>query len=225
MNSRALSPRAKRRRRLQQRQTVIFGTIIAALVFVTGFAWLTYTGVIPSPWTRDISYPDKLETSDEMVCPPEGAYTVDFSEITANVYNGSDQGGLATSISTNLREAGVTVDEVGNWPSIVLSDGQIQTGVSGIVAAYTIQQIFPEWQVMIDDRQTATIDVIPGHYYSDNDSLAADDFEAGTAIEPPSACVPEEDPEDGGEGDDSVPSEEELEDDGDSDDDSENQDA
>ena len=185
-----MSPRAKRRRRLQQRQTVIYGLLILGLVVASGFAWLTYTGAIPSPWTRDFTYPVKIETSSESVCPPEGSYTVEFTTITANVYNSGNQGGLASSVAGSLQTAGVTVADYGNWPELLVSPGQIQAGPQGVIAAYTLKQLFPDMEVMIDAREDATVDVILGHLFTSIGS--AEGLVAGTAIEMPAQCVTEQ---------------------------------
>lgn len=185
-----MSPRAKRRRRLQQRQTVIYGFLILGLVVASGFAWLTYTGAIPSPWTRDFTYPVTVETSSEFACPPEGAYTIEWSEITANVYNSGSRGGLASSVSGALRPLGVTVPEIGNWDELLTTAGQLQAGPNGIVAAYTLQQLFPDMQVMIDDREDDSVDVILGHLFTSVGS--SDGLVAGTPIEIPAPCAPTE---------------------------------
>lgn len=210
MNSRASNPRATRRRRLHQRQTVVFGILIAALIFAGGFAWLVRTGAIPSPWTREFTFPEKVETSTEMICPPDGAYTLGFDAVTVNVFNSSNQSGLASNIAASLREIGVTVAEVGNWPELIVTDGQIQTGNAGLVAAYTIKQLFPNMDVMLDDRQDTTVDILAGHTFGSGSMISSDGLEAGTAIVPPDACLPETTPpeDDGGGGFDEVPEDE-----------------
>lgn len=214
MNPQALSPRAKRRRRLQQRQTVIYGLLIAGLAVAAAFAYLVFSGTVPSPWTRPITMPEKIETSETMECPPEGAYSVAFGSVKANVFNSSNQQGIAVSVAGTLREYGVTVDEVGNWPKFLRTDGQLQAGKAGIVAAYTLQQVFPTMQVMIDDREDASVDVILGHTYGEQSLIKSGDFPAGVEIVPPAECIPEEEPtedelNDGGE--DLVPEDEETE--------------
>lgn len=190
VNSNAMSPRAQRRRRLQQRQTVIFGLLILGLVIAGGFAWLTYTGAIPSPWTREFTYPETEETSTEMACPPEGSYTVEWSQITANVYNSGSRSGLATSVAGSLQPLGVTVTEIGNWDELLITPGQLQAGPNGIIAAYTLRQLFPAMEVMIDSREDASVDVILGHLFTSVGS--SEGLVAGTPITPPAACVPPE---------------------------------
>lgn len=221
MNPRALTPREKRRRRLQQRQTVVFGLLIAALAVVAGFAWLVQTGVVDAPWKRPISMPEKIITSETMECPPPGAYSLDLMTIEAHVFNSSNQQGLGGSVAGGLREFGVSVPEVGNWPQFLINDGQLQTGRDGLVAAYTLQQLFPTLEVMILDREGPVVDVILGHTFGADSMRRSGDFPAGTEIVPPDACIPDEEEtpaEEVGEGGgDEVP-EDEPADEGDSDD-------
>ncbi len=154
--------RAQRRRRFQQRQTVIFGTIILALAVVLTIAWLTWSRVIPSPLAREFSSDPTATLSDQIACPPAETVTVPFAEITASVYNSTTTGGLAASVSETLTTAGVTVSESGNWDQIVAGVGRIQTGVNGVEEAYTVAQVLPGMLVTLDAREDSTITVLIG---------------------------------------------------------------
>lgn len=114
--------RALRRRRFQQRQTVIFGTIILALAVALTIAWLMWSKIIPSPFARDFNADPTATLSDQIACPPDGTLTVPFSEITASVYNSTSTSGLASSLSQTLAGVGVTISDSGNWDQLVAGD-------------------------------------------------------------------------------------------------------
>lgn len=169
--------KALRRRHLVQRQTIIFGSIIAVMA-VLGIASLAvYVQGAPSPFDRDFYNPDAGAVAQDVVpCPAEGALPVPYAEITANVYNGASTTGLAGRIATALQNAGVLTAHIANNPEgdydgVVL----IRAGRGGVSAAYSVAALFPDSVVMLDPtRGDATIDVVLGRgYESMNDPAEA----------------------------------------------------
>ena len=154
--------RAQRRRRFQQRQTVIFGTIILALAVLLTIAWLTWSRVIPSPFAREFSADPTSTLSDQIACPPVETVTVPFSEITASVYNSTSTAGLASNVSDTLAGVGVTITESGNWDTQIAGVGRIQTGAAGVEEAYTIAQVLPGMLVTLDARTDSSITILIG---------------------------------------------------------------
>lgn len=173
---------------------MIFGLLIALLAIMALLAWLMYTKVIPSPFVRDFTEADTVETSQELACPPADAVTVDLAGVSANVFNSTDRSGLASSVSATLQELGVTVGQSGNWPDLILGDGQIQAGPSGIVNAYTLAQLFPGMPVHLDSREDASADVILGYEYAEMSD--PEEFAVGEPIPVPSECAPPAEDED-----------------------------
>ncbi len=182
--------RQQRRLRLQQRQTVIFGVLIAAMAFAALFAWLVAIDAVPAPFQRAFTPTEKKETSTEVACPASDAVTVDLSSISAAVYNSTDRQGLASEVSETLTSGGVTVTDSGNWQELLLGAGQLQTGPAGIDDAYTLLQLFPGMTVMLDDREDAVVDVVLGYDYTSMGDPAT--LVAGTAVTVPEECLAEE---------------------------------
>lgn len=180
--------RALRRRRLHQRQTVLLGVLIV-LLLATGFvSWMMWLKVIPSPFARDFSTTPPEETNSTVACPPEGALTTGYSDITAAVYNSTDRSGLARSVGAALSGVGVNVNQTGNWEEPVLGVGFLRTGVNGLEEAYTLQLAFPGMIVTKDAREDALVDIVLGSDYTAMGDLTL--IASGVPITMPPECVP-----------------------------------
>nr|NLD39826.1 LytR C-terminal domain-containing protein [Actinomycetales bacterium] len=113
--------RAERRRRLQQRQTLVYGSLLLLLGLVLLVSWLQWTGAMPSPFAREFTTEDSPRISEAVACPAEGTVMVAPGEITATVLNSTPTAGLAGDVAEELSGAGVVVDQVGNWGESVLA--------------------------------------------------------------------------------------------------------
>jgi len=185
--------RQARRRRLQQRQTVIFGGLVTILLVLALIAAAMFTGLVPSPLQREFSSP---EPTDDVVvpCPPQDATALDLGSITANVYNGTDRAGLAGETGESLSRAGVLVNqEPANWPQgSYEGTAQIVVGAEGVVAGYSLARLFPGSVVSLDDgREDETVDVVLGAEY---DSMLSQDeidqLEPDEPLQAPEDCEP-----------------------------------
>jgi hypothetical protein len=154
--------RALRRRHKHERQAVIFGVLIASLA-VTGLASVAvYTGTIDPPFDRGFSTRDVLQ--DEALaqpCIPDGTLPVAYNEISVNVLNATDQGGLASTTSTSLAERGFVVATTGNT-EVVVEGIRISFGAASLGAAYTLAAQFEGADLYYDAREDASVDVILG---------------------------------------------------------------
>ncbi|WP_147915823.1 LytR C-terminal domain-containing protein [Ruania zhangjianzhongii] len=164
--------RAARRRHLQQRQTVIFGTLIAVMLVGGLAAGAIWTGILPSPFTVAINSPEPTDAGASMPCPPENATFVPLSEISANVLNGTDRQGLAATAATALTEQGIAVGNQANAESRFAGEARIIAGPQGLPAAFTAAQLFADATIEVDSRSGETIDVVIGAEFED---LRADD--------------------------------------------------
>jgi hypothetical protein len=187
--------RALRRRRLQQRQTVIFGGLIAVLLAVGLLAGAMWAGMLPAPISRPFSSAAPTTTAIVAPCPPEGATPVAFSEILVNVYNGTDRGGLAGETGQALGRLGVVVNQQANWPQGAYPDTvQIVVGPLGVTAGYSLARIFPGSVVSLDSSRTdETVDVVLGAKYEamlSPDQIAA--LDPSTPLAAPAGCTPVE---------------------------------
>ncbi|MCF2707006.1 LytR C-terminal domain-containing protein [Arcanobacterium haemolyticum] len=138
-----VSARTEYKRRIQQRQTVLFGSIAATMAVLLVFAMLFWTGIIPFPFEREFSAkpdPNRVVTP----CVAEGTAPVELSAISASVYNSTSRTGIATDASQQLAALGVAVVTTGNWSSQSLNEpARIQAGPQGVAAAYTLAQYIP----------------------------------------------------------------------------------
>lgn len=171
----AMRARAARRRHLQQRQTVVFGTLVAALLVVGLLGGAMWSGVLPSPVNVPInSGGAEAPTAVVPPCPPADTKPVKYTEISANVLNGTETQGLAARTAKSLREFGIQTGHEQNgteYGGVV----QLTTGPSGIASAYTLAALFTESQIVLDARDDDTVDVLVGTAYEG--LIAADDIE------------------------------------------------
>jgi hypothetical protein len=186
---------ALRHRRLQQRQTVIFGALIAVLVVFGLVAGLMWAGAVPAPFTRAFSSASPTEAQIVTPCPPEGATPVAFSEVLANVYNGTDRGGLAGETGQALGRLGVVVNQQANWPQGAYADAvQIVVGPLGVTAGYSLARVFPGAVVSLESSRTdESVDVVLGATYDkmlSPDQVAA--LDPSAPLTAPEGCTPVE---------------------------------
>ncbi|MFC7404397.1 LytR C-terminal domain-containing protein [Georgenia alba] len=191
----AREARAARRRRLQQRQTVIFGGLVTILLVLALIAGAMWSGLLPSPFARDFSREEPSEEPVVQPCPPEDATPLDLGSITAVVYNGTDRNGLAGETGEALSRAGVLVNDAANWPEGAFEGAvQIITGPQGVTAAYSLARLFPGSVVSLaDGRENEAVDVVLGAEYEA--MLTPDEIAALDPEEPlagPEDCRPVE---------------------------------
>lgn len=154
--------RAARRRHLQQRQTVIFGTLIAAMLVVGLASGAMWVGILPSPFNVAIKSPEPTASGATVLCPPDGATFVPLADITANVLNGTSRAGLAASTSADLADRGLTIDQEANAEARYVGDAEIVAGIEGMAAAFTVAELFNDAIIEMDSRGGTTVDIILG---------------------------------------------------------------
>lgn len=183
--------RAARRRHLQQRQTLIFGIIITAMLAVALVAAAMWGNVIPSPFARPFSSPEPTDAASANVpCPPVDALPAPYSEITANVYNATDETGLAARTASGLAQYGVVISQEANYGGNLEGVANIVSGPRGLQAAYTVAQIVPGSTVSLDGRDDATIDVVLGGAFSEVPSPEETAIDPEQPLPPPPGCTP-----------------------------------
>ena len=188
-------PRAEYRRRLKHRQTTVIGGMITFLALLVIICLLVWFNVLPVPDPGFSSAKDDKEKVFQPCLPPD-AKTTDVSAIPVNVYNGSDQTGLATGVADLLSDSGLTVANSTDWPKGAY-DGEIEltTSQSGLANAYTLSKVFTGTVVVqIDETQDAndpTVSVVLGNDFK-NEMLSAAEvaqIKPGEALSAPSDCV------------------------------------
>lgn len=181
--------RAEYRKRIQQRQTVVFGTICGVLALLLIVGLLIWTGLVPAPFNRGFSEP----TDDVALipCPIENTTPVELSSATVRVYNSTTKTGVAGQVGEALTGLGVTVAETANWSGEKLPESvRFYTGENGVPAAYTLRAYFPGSTIHFDpSNDTEVIDVVIGADWTEMVTAPTEE-EKAAALEPIEGCQP-----------------------------------
>lgn len=185
-----IDARAEYRKRIQQRQTVIFGTICGVLALLLILGLLTWTGLLPTPFNRGFSEPTEEEAA-LIPCPAEGTTPIDLATATVRVYNSTSTSGLAGQVGEGLAGLGVTVSETANWGGDELPDSvRIYAGENGIAAAYTLRAYFPGSTIHFDpSNDSEVLDVVIGEAWTEM-VTAPTEADIAAALEPIEGCSP-----------------------------------
>ena len=177
---------------MQHRQATVIGSVLAVMVVAVTVSLLVSLEILPV-YKPGFSQPKSTVTYVPQPCPPDGAKTVDVTTLTIN---GSESGGLATTVQQELEEAGLTVASASDWPGGIFNgEVQIMSSKGSLTNAYSLAQIFPESAVRIDESladDDPTVSVVLGKEYLQN-ALSADEIKllgSDKAITAPSDCVP-----------------------------------
>ncbi|MDD7385201.1 MAG: LytR C-terminal domain-containing protein [Actinomycetaceae bacterium] len=158
--------RERYQRRIQQRQTIIFGSMAALLIIMLVAALLVWSGIVPAPITRNFSE-GSTRTNLNTPCIAAGTKPVEPAEITVNVYNSTSRAGLAESVSAELKGRKIIVGKTGNWSGQNLAEpARFIVGAQGVAAAYTLAQYVPDSVIEYSpDEASATVTMVLGAGY------------------------------------------------------------
>lgn len=186
--SSAAAARAQRRRRLRERQALIFGAVITGVLIAAVFCGGIYLGLIKTPFDRPVQTMAAV-TKDPVPCPPDGALPIPVNLIHANVYNGSEAKGLAGRTRADLATRGIVVLTIGNAHSY---DGTVRLtfGKQAVAAAYTLAANFTNPVLRLDERTDATIDVVLGNQFSALADAKSAALDPTKPLNPVAGCVP-----------------------------------
>lgn len=192
--------RSVRRRRMHERQAVVFGLLIAALA-VTGLGALAvYTGAIESPFDRPFTAPQETNPLADVpvACAPDGALPVPTGDVHVTVLNASGTSEPLAGLNKDvLVERGFAVDAIGNAPDLdgdgqsdVMERTQIHFGAAGIPAAYTLAAHYAEPGLVLDAREDATVTLYIGEDFEDFVDPELVGIAADVPLESREGCVP-----------------------------------
>lgn len=155
--------RALRRRREHERQTVIFGVLIAALAVAGLGGVAAYTGNLSLPGSSDFvsKEPEGVPVTWDEPCVPADKKPAGRAKIKVTVLNGTTRAALAVTVAEELADRGFAVEGTGNdarTPRQTL----VTSGPSGLVQAYTVLARFPGARLVLDDRPGKSVDVTLG---------------------------------------------------------------
>lgn len=183
--------RTSYRQRLQQRQTVIFGSIglLLSLLLLLGLLW--FTGIVPFPMNREFTAEENAQ--DNVVpCIPAGTQAVENTSITVKVYNASPRTGLAATVAGKLTEHGVAVADELNWGGETpQAPVVIYSSLGALPQAYSLARMFPTATVLLDGTTTTEVlDVVLGEDFTElrPDGEIAE-LSAGQELTSPENCV------------------------------------
>lgn len=191
----AVRARVARRRHMQQRQTVIFGTLVTVLLVAGLLGGAVWSGVLPSPIDIEINSgaPEATPAPVAPPCPPEGALPVPYSEISVNVLNGTETQGLAAGTAATLRSYGIQTGREQNGQRYE-GVARLTAGPLGVASAYTLAALFSSAEIVLDAREDATVDVLLGLAFEDVLPLEQVELDPEAPIPPPADCRPVETP-------------------------------
>lgn len=160
--------------RIQQRQTVIFGSIGGIMVLLLLVSYLIWTGIIPAPYNPQFSGSEVSGSELVTPCVSDDTQAVDMTTIAVNVYNSSSRNGLAGNVGQQLSNLGVALVGTANWSDQAIAEpARIITGKDGIPAAYTLAQYMPGAIVLYDpDVKDEVLSVVLGKDFTEVSSPA-----------------------------------------------------
>lgn len=154
-----MTARAEYRKRTQQRQTVVFGSILATMGVLLLLSMLVWSGIMPVPFERKFSEAPDPNRAITPCLPAEPTPAVDLATITVNVYNSTNRTGIGGEASSAFTNMGISVpNPAANWSSSTLPEpARIITGPTGVVEAYTLAQYIPDSVIAINPDETTDV--------------------------------------------------------------------
>lgn len=151
-----MSTAARRRRR---RTALVLTVLLLLLAGVLVFAITQFRESTDSP-SADNGDATTGPTEQVTQAPPE----MDPAEISVNVYNATGRQGLAGSTADALATYGYTIAGFDNDPlGATVEVVDIRHGAEGAdAAAYLQQELFPNAQLVPDEREDDSVDLVLG---------------------------------------------------------------
>lgn len=151
-----MSTAARRRRRRTALVLTVLLLILAVVLFIA-ITQFNDSDRDPSGDGGDQTAGPTEEVTQE---PPD----LDPGEITINVYNATQRAGLAGGTAEAMEGLGYNVAAFDNDPEgATVQTVDLRHGPEGLEAATYLQiEVFPDAQLVEDDREDATVDVVLG---------------------------------------------------------------
>ncbi|MGJ3508186.1 LytR C-terminal domain-containing protein [Enemella sp. A6] len=124
--------------------------LIVGLVFAAQWGWRNVMAPLPEPATPD--------------CIPQAASTLESSQVSVRVYNGSSKRGLARHVANLLGDRGFNVIEVGNVEQQVTQTIVVGGNEHNPEVKLTAQNLAKS-ATRGDGRNDGTVDVLVGSEY------------------------------------------------------------
>ncbi|WP_123788335.1 LytR C-terminal domain-containing protein [Phytoactinopolyspora halophila] len=136
-------------------------TLVVLVVFVVGAAWYSWNNVIPSE-------DDDVATEASVACVevvPSEAPAPDAIEL--NVYNSTDERGLARRVADEMGSRGFVIMNVANDPLERAIEGpaEVRTHPDQHDAAGVVAAVVPGAEVLSDEQADETVDLVLGEAF------------------------------------------------------------
>ena len=157
--------REQRKLYLRARQRMILSATIGFLVVVLIISLIGAFGSFSSSKKKTTT---ATNFGVVAACAVKDSVTMNPSEITVRVLNGTNKTGLATAVGEELHNRGFNLQGVGDFDSSsVLERTEIRFGKNSITQAYTLATNFNDAILRMDNREDNLIDVIVGSSFDD----------------------------------------------------------
>ncbi len=217
MSSRSRILRTRRevvRRHRRERQFLVFGLLVGLLATIFVIAYAIYQGRLESPIDYAfVTPPPDFETTVTWPCPPSNAgndaddpeavhenMPMDPTQVTVRVLNGTvgledEQPGIAGSTLAVLTGRGYVPAASGaatNWNRTYSDTVRIQFGEEGLRQAYTVAANFPTYEMVLDNRKGAVVDIILGELFNTKNIRPqyAPELDPTVELTAPQECLP-----------------------------------
>lgn len=158
--------REQRKLYLRARQRMILSATIGFLVVVLIISLIGAFGSFSSSKKKTTTTATNFGVAT--ACAVKDSVTMNPSEITVRVLNGTNKTGLATAVGEELHNRGFNLQGVGDFDSSsVLERTEIRFGKNSITQAYTLATNFNDAILRMDNREDNLIDVIVGSSFDD----------------------------------------------------------
>ncbi len=183
------------RRHRRERQVVVFGLLVIAIAALSVGAAAVYRGEAVGPFDSTFVTPaSDFESDITLVCPPTSTKPLDPAEVVVRVLNGTDTNGLAGAVEDELADRDYLTVGASNW-SRGTYEGTVRIlfGSDGITQAYTVARNFTDYELVLDNRDGITVDIVVGTEYDSSTSLRStfdDLLDPDTDLYTDEECLP-----------------------------------
>ncbi|MDN4480707.1 LytR C-terminal domain-containing protein [Demequina muriae] len=182
------------RRHRRERQFVVFGIAMIALVTLAFASFAIYRGDVEGPFDRAFHTPaGEFQSDVTLACAPSGAMPLPPEEVVVRVNNAAGISGLAGSTGDTLEGRGFVVVDATNWTQDFAGTIRILYGAEGLQHAYTVALHFDDVELVLDNRPGITVDIVLGEQFGEQPQvreLDAPELDPTLALSSRGECLP-----------------------------------
>ncbi len=178
----------------------MFGLLVGLLATLTVISYAIYQGRLDPPIDYAfVTPPPDFESTVTWPCPPvnkggDENLPLEPGQVTVRVLNGTSTGvqGLAGNTLEVLTGRGYVGVGATNWNRSYKESVRIQFGEDGLRQAYTVAANFPDYVMILDNREGAVVDIVLGDLFETKDIRPqyAPELDATSELTAPVRCLP-----------------------------------